>query len=244
VTFLGHRDGVVENGLDLRRGIARQIRRYRPEVLVTATYELWMRRTSLAPLVDANVHVRGAVVKYLTWRTAAGRAVPAAAAGDRHLAQPRLRRRSCGMGVTGGSMTAIPDLELAVRIGARDQGAAEAIRRFTLEAGRRHALDHEDVLRLARGLHWLAVGHRPDASAADMVASLLLIPAPRETCALIAAAVDEVYALTATERRTARPPDSPELDSWMLGWRLTMALELVQGEELDMAAQRERESAP
>ena len=40
VTFLGHRDGVVENGLDLRRDIARHIRRYRPEVLVTATYEL------------------------------------------------------------------------------------------------------------------------------------------------------------------------------------------------------------
>ncbi|MCF7547459.1 PIG-L deacetylase family protein [Pseudonocardia sp. WMMC193] len=39
VTFLGHRDGVVENGLSLRRDIARQIRRYRPEVLVTATYE-------------------------------------------------------------------------------------------------------------------------------------------------------------------------------------------------------------
>ena len=141
-------------------------------------------------------------------------------------------------------MTAIPDLELTVRIGALDQGAAEAIRRFTLEAGRRHALDPEDVLHLARGLHWLAVGHRPDASAADMVASLLLIPAPPETSALIATAVDEVYALTATERRTAHPPDSPELDSWILGWRLTVALELVQSEELEIAAQRERESAP
>jgi LmbE family N-acetylglucosaminyl deacetylase len=40
VTFLGHRDGVVAEGLGLRRDIARQIRRYRPEVLVTATYEL------------------------------------------------------------------------------------------------------------------------------------------------------------------------------------------------------------
>ncbi|MDN5861574.1 MAG: PIG-L family deacetylase, partial [Pseudonocardia sp.] len=40
VTFLGHRDGVVETGLHLRRDIARQIRRYRPDVLVTATYEL------------------------------------------------------------------------------------------------------------------------------------------------------------------------------------------------------------
>lgn len=40
VEFLGHRDGVVENGLGLRRDIARQIRRYRPEVLVTATADL------------------------------------------------------------------------------------------------------------------------------------------------------------------------------------------------------------
>ncbi|MDD7967751.1 PIG-L deacetylase family protein [Actinomycetospora lemnae] len=40
VAFLGHRDGVVEGGLDLRRDIAREIRRFRPEVLVTATFEL------------------------------------------------------------------------------------------------------------------------------------------------------------------------------------------------------------
>ncbi|OOL32932.1 GlcNAc-PI de-N-acetylase [Rhodococcus rhodochrous] len=39
VTFLGYRDGVVEYGLDLRRAIAREIRRFRPEVLITATYE-------------------------------------------------------------------------------------------------------------------------------------------------------------------------------------------------------------
>jgi len=39
VTFLGHRDGVVESGLALRRDIAREIRRFRPEVLLTATYE-------------------------------------------------------------------------------------------------------------------------------------------------------------------------------------------------------------
>jgi LmbE family N-acetylglucosaminyl deacetylase len=40
VAFLGHRDGVVEGGLDLRRDIAREIRRFRPEVLVTATFAL------------------------------------------------------------------------------------------------------------------------------------------------------------------------------------------------------------
>lgn len=34
VEFLGHRDGVVELGLELRRDIARAIRRHRPEVLI------------------------------------------------------------------------------------------------------------------------------------------------------------------------------------------------------------------
>ncbi|GAA4757659.1 PIG-L deacetylase family protein [Actinomycetospora chibensis] len=40
VAFLGHHDGVVEGGLDLRRDITREVRRFRPEVLVTATFEL------------------------------------------------------------------------------------------------------------------------------------------------------------------------------------------------------------
>jgi LmbE family N-acetylglucosaminyl deacetylase len=39
VSFLGHRDGVVEYGLALRRDIAREIRRFRPDVLLTATYD-------------------------------------------------------------------------------------------------------------------------------------------------------------------------------------------------------------
>lgn len=40
LTFLGHPDGAVDYGPTLRRDIARQIRRFRPEVLVTANYEL------------------------------------------------------------------------------------------------------------------------------------------------------------------------------------------------------------
>jgi LmbE family N-acetylglucosaminyl deacetylase len=38
VDFLGHRDGMIEYGLALRREIAAAIRRYRPEILVTLNH--------------------------------------------------------------------------------------------------------------------------------------------------------------------------------------------------------------
>jgi LmbE family N-acetylglucosaminyl deacetylase len=40
VEFLDHRDGVVEYGLPLRRDIARAVRRYRPEIVVTSTFDV------------------------------------------------------------------------------------------------------------------------------------------------------------------------------------------------------------
>jgi LmbE family N-acetylglucosaminyl deacetylase len=42
VEFLDHRDGVVEGGLGLRRDIARAIRRHRPDIIVTGSYEIRM----------------------------------------------------------------------------------------------------------------------------------------------------------------------------------------------------------
>ena len=42
VEFLDHRDGVIENGLDLRRSIARAIRVHRPQVLVSGSYDVKM----------------------------------------------------------------------------------------------------------------------------------------------------------------------------------------------------------
>ena len=39
VRFLGYPDGVVESGLPLRRDLAREIRRYQPDLLLIATYE-------------------------------------------------------------------------------------------------------------------------------------------------------------------------------------------------------------
>ena len=40
VEFLDYRDGMIEYGLPLRRDIARAIRRYRPEVVITGNYHL------------------------------------------------------------------------------------------------------------------------------------------------------------------------------------------------------------
>jgi len=40
VEFLGHRDGVIEHGLGLRRDLARAIRRQRPEAIITVDFEL------------------------------------------------------------------------------------------------------------------------------------------------------------------------------------------------------------
>jgi LmbE family N-acetylglucosaminyl deacetylase len=42
VEFLDHRDGVVEYGTALRRDIARAIRRYRPEVIISGHYSIRM----------------------------------------------------------------------------------------------------------------------------------------------------------------------------------------------------------
>lgn len=40
VEFLGHRDGTVQPGPELRRDLAREIRRFKPDVLLIATYAL------------------------------------------------------------------------------------------------------------------------------------------------------------------------------------------------------------
>ncbi|MFI6684761.1 PIG-L deacetylase family protein [Streptomyces sp. NPDC050485] len=42
VEFLGHRDGVVEYGIELRRDIVRALRRFRPEVVVSGAYTVRM----------------------------------------------------------------------------------------------------------------------------------------------------------------------------------------------------------
>lgn len=42
VEFLDHRDGTVEYGLALRRDITRAIRRHRPEVVVSGSFEIRM----------------------------------------------------------------------------------------------------------------------------------------------------------------------------------------------------------
>lgn len=56
VTFLGHRDGAVEPGPRLRRDVARQIRRFRPDVLLTATFDLTYGMAGQDPILNQADH--------------------------------------------------------------------------------------------------------------------------------------------------------------------------------------------
>ncbi len=56
VEFLGHRDGLIEYGLPLRRDLAGVIRRHRPELLVTTNFDLtWPGSNSLNMADHRNV---------------------------------------------------------------------------------------------------------------------------------------------------------------------------------------------
>jgi LmbE family N-acetylglucosaminyl deacetylase len=73
VTFLGHRDGVVEPGLDLRRDLARQIRRFRPDALLTATFEVTYSLPGQGPIVNQADHRAVGVAALDAARDAANR---------------------------------------------------------------------------------------------------------------------------------------------------------------------------
>jgi LmbE family N-acetylglucosaminyl deacetylase len=55
VEFLDHRDGVVEGGPALRRDIVRSIRRHRPDILISGSYEVRMGASGLANQADHRV---------------------------------------------------------------------------------------------------------------------------------------------------------------------------------------------
>jgi LmbE family N-acetylglucosaminyl deacetylase len=56
VEFLGHHDGVVEYGLALRRDIAREIRRHRPELVLTLNRDLLWPQPSGIPNFNMADH--------------------------------------------------------------------------------------------------------------------------------------------------------------------------------------------
>jgi LmbE family N-acetylglucosaminyl deacetylase len=55
VEFLDHQDGVIENNLELRRDLARMIRRFRPDIVIAANHDLTWDGSNLNMADHRNV---------------------------------------------------------------------------------------------------------------------------------------------------------------------------------------------
>jgi hypothetical protein len=104
-------------------------------------------------------------------------------------------------------MSKILDLELTARVGALDAETAEAIENHATAAFLWRGLSQLDALDLARGLHWLAVGHREDCTAPDMIAALALGPLPAPVRDRLGAHLHSTYVAGEARQRSLCPPD-------------------------------------
>ena len=127
---------------------------------------------------------------------------------------------------------AIIDAALTARIGELDTHTAEAIKKEATAAFLR-GLDQATALDLARGLHWMARGH-PSVCSSEYIIDVLssgtfqYLDRKRNYLAVL---VDMAYTLS-YERQSTRIPTSSGhptnwLDAAMIGWRITLAFELL-----------------
>ena len=147
------------------------------------------------------------------------------------------------------------DPRLAELIGSPDHGARRAIGRV-LDDVILHVLDigsgplrvvyldrHAPWARdLARGLHWLALGHSPEPSTAELLDKLADRPLIGDQRDRFAADIDLAYALTyhrhvdtvagkdasATIAIARLRANRPWLETMLLGWRLHLAIEFLR----------------
>jgi LmbE family N-acetylglucosaminyl deacetylase len=153
VSFLGYPDGTVEHGPGLRRDLARHIRRFQPDVLLTATFDLTYGLPGQDPILNQADHRAVGVATLDAARDAANRWIfPELAdeglepwAGVTHTYVMGSNRPTHAVDVTDTLDAGIESLEAhrAYLDGlGRDFDPAEFLRGMTIGAGRALGVKH------------------------------------------------------------------------------------------------------
>lgn len=122
----------------------------------------------------------------------------------------------------------ILDPELSLRLGSLDTLSARRLEKIATErfiAG----LSQMQALDLARAMQWLEAGQQADCTSKEMIATLALHDIPEEKIEGLAVDLDTAYTFTLLRQRSelqARSRKPPQMV--LLGWRISLALELLR----------------
>jgi hypothetical protein len=122
----------------------------------------------------------------------------------------------------------ILDPELSLRLGSLTRLSARRLEKIATHefiAG----LSQTQAFDLARAMQWLEAGHQVDCASEEMIATLALHEVSEERLEGLVADLDTAYTLTLPRQLSELQTTSPKLlKIVLLGWRVSLALELLR----------------
>lgn len=122
----------------------------------------------------------------------------------------------------------ILDPELSLRLGSLDSLRARSLEKIATErfiAG----LSQMQAFDLTRAMQWLEAGQQADCTSTEMIATLALHKIPEERIEGLAVDLDTAYTFTLPRQRSELQASSHKLPQMvLLGWRISLALELLR----------------